>query len=449
MKYMRRKESVFLIAVILLSCATVFLAGCKKSKNENGSRPVVVIPDTISTSKIDTLLRIFARPSPADTVKDTLGMKKILGNYIVSGVVSANDESGNLYKTIYIQNATAGIVIDIDITNLITVLPVGKKIYVKCKGLYLGQYGGVTTLGMIYNGAIGRIAASELSSHLIFDSIPLNEPKADTLDVTNLASFESHISRLVVITDMTFPEAGQPFTSNGLPTTRIIADKQGNPIMLNGLNLVLYTSSYSTFANNFLPGGLGKIRGILSYYNGQYEFILRDLKDLLKFDSTGFALTIYENDFNSNPSDWVKYSVSGNGFTWDATYTVMMANGYNGSAPSDAYLISPGINLAGIQESVLSFSTYTKYIDSGIANPFEVMLSTNYSGSGDPAVATWTTVNCILPDANSSIWTSSGNISLAAYNQKVYILFHYKSSGTSGTSASIWEVDSFKVMGKY
>lgn len=47
-----------------------------------------------------------------------------------------------------------------------------------------------------------------------------------------------------------------------------------------------------------------------------------------------------------------------------------------------------------------------------------------------------------------STMTPSGNINLSAYHQKVYINFHYRSSGVTAASASKWEVDEFKVIGK-
>ena len=449
MKHCTGTNTGFIITIILFAGLSAFLSGCNKKDTNVGYIPIIYDHDTISNSKIDTLNRIFNHPSLTDTVKDTIGMKKILGNYIVSGIVAANDESGNIYKSLYIQNATAGIMIALDQVDLYTMYPVGKKIYVKCKGLYLGQAGGVIVLGMTYYGAIGRIPYTLIPTILSADTLPPTEPKADTIDVTNTSSMLNHINRLVVVTNVRFPEAGQTFATSGVITNRIIADSQENPILINGLNFVLRTSNYCTFSKEKLPYGIGKIRGILSGYNGQYELYLRNLNDLVKFSTAGVVLPVYENNFDVSPPDWITYAVSGNNFTFDPTYQMMYANGYMGTAPCDAWLISPGISLAGVTESVLSFKTWTKYTDTGLLNPFEVMISTNYSGSGDPTLATWNTVNCTLPAANSATWTSSGDISLAAYNQTVYIAFHYKSSGVGSSTASKWEVDSFKVAGKH
>jgi hypothetical protein len=126
----------------------------------------------------------------------------------------------------------------------------------------------------------------------------------------------------------------------------------------------------------------------------------------------------------------------------------MAVNGYGGDAASEDWLVSPGIDLTGVSDAVLTFKMWTKYTDGGLQNPMEVFVSTNYSGSGDPTGATWTPLACTLPAANSASWTSSGDVDLSMYHQKVYIGYRYKSSGTGSNSSSSWEMDTFKVEGE-
>ncbi len=449
MNYLSIKKSGLIFALTLLIGGAAVLNSCVK---KDFDVPPIYIPHVgfAANSKIDTLNRMYTHPSATDSVKDTLGMKKILGNYIIEGVVSANDESGNIYKNLYIQNSTAGIVLALDQTNLYTTYKVGQRIFVKCKGMFLGQYGGVTEIGWPYNGAIGRVPSAYIAEHLFADSLPGKEPVADTLDVTS-TNLVSKINKLVVVKNVNFPDAGQTFVTGAAITNRNIADATGAPIMLGGKNFILRTSNYASFSMDKLPYGVGQIRGILNSFNGQYQLYVRDITDLYKFDTTGIGpilTTIYENNFDVQPPDWVTFAKAGNNFTFDATYSVMVGNGYGGTAPDDAYLISPGIDLTSVSSPILTFKLWTKYTDTGLALPFEVLLSTNYSGSGDPTTATWTTINCTLPAANSAAWTGSGDVSLSAYHQKVYIAFHYKSSGTASATASKWEVDTFKVTGK-
>jgi hypothetical protein len=71
-------------------------------------------------------------------------------------------------------------------------------------------------------------------------------------------------------------------------------------------------------------------------------------------------------------------------------------------------------------------------------------VSTNYAGSGDPNLATWTEVFGTLDtNINTFVWTSSGLIDISSVaGNTVYIGFKY----TSTTAASAtWEVDNVRV----
>ncbi|MEO8174455.1 MAG: DUF5689 domain-containing protein, partial [Sediminibacterium sp.] len=75
------------------------------------------------------------------------GFEKILDDHIIEGIVVADDRKDNFYKSIVIQDSTAGITIRMDGTGLYNDYPVGRKIAVKLKGLWLGDYGKMIQLG--------------------------------------------------------------------------------------------------------------------------------------------------------------------------------------------------------------------------------------------------------------------------------------------------------------
>lgn len=428
---------------LLILLGFIILSSCVKKEFDE---PPIYIPTVNfkANCTLDSLKTIY--------VPDTLGtVMTIKTDIIIKGIVGANDESGNIYKTLYIQDNTGGLVLAIDQTNLYTEYKVGQRVYIKCKGLYLGQYGGVIQLGYPYNGSIGRMPAALIPTHIYRDSLPGKAPEPVLFDVAG-SNLTKLISMVVKIPDVRFPDFGQPFVVGNATTNRDIADINNEPIKIGGDNLIIRTSNYSTFAKEPLPAGVGTLQGILSYYNGQYQIYVRDLNDLVKFDTSGIGpvmTTIYQQDFDASPPDWVVQTPAGNKpWTWDSQFKCMVGNGYQGNAPAETWLISPGINLAGVTESILTFKTWTQFTDSGNPNPLQVKISTNYSGSGDPTLATWDDLPCTLPAANSKVWTSSGEISLEEFNSKVYIAYIYKSSGTTASTAAKWEVDTFKVVGK-
>jgi hypothetical protein len=73
-------------------------------------------------------------------------LDSIEDDIIIKGIVISSDQAGNIYKSLYIQDSTGGLNISLDKTNLYTIYKPGQKVYVKCKGLYLGAYGGVVQL---------------------------------------------------------------------------------------------------------------------------------------------------------------------------------------------------------------------------------------------------------------------------------------------------------------
>ena len=121
--------------------------------------------------------------------------KLIEDSIIIQGIVVANDESGNLYKKIIIQDSTAGIELALDKTSLYNEFKLGQRIFVKCKGMYIGDYNNLIQLGYLFEGAIGRLPEVFISEHLFRDSLPGTVPEAQVTELTGLNSFL--ISKLV------------------------------------------------------------------------------------------------------------------------------------------------------------------------------------------------------------------------------------------------------------
>ena len=124
-------------------------------------------------------------PGPGDpgiiantTIAALKAKHTVSGNYdvinsdvIISGIVVANDKSGNLYKELYVQDSTGGINVKLDANSLYTSYPVGRKVYIKCNGLCLSDYNRLVQLGVKANVAgspsLEGIAASLVGKYVI------------------------------------------------------------------------------------------------------------------------------------------------------------------------------------------------------------------------------------------------------------------------------------------
>jgi len=136
-----------------------------------------------------------------------------------------------------------------------------------------------------------------------------------------------------------------------------------------------------------------------------------------------WACTTFGHDRNSTST------------TANAPYGVQM-NGFvtgTGNVDNVDWLISPSLNLSAMTYPTLNFWERTTFQGPDLS----VRVSTNYSGSGDPSLATWTTINAILPAPNSNVWTKVGGLDLSAFKgSKVYVAFVY-TSNSSGAARTV------------
>ena len=66
---------------------------------------------------------------------------------LIGGQVTTSDKVGNLYKSFYIQDETAGIEIKVGQNGLYNEYRLGQWVYVQCEGLTVGDYNGMIQVG--------------------------------------------------------------------------------------------------------------------------------------------------------------------------------------------------------------------------------------------------------------------------------------------------------------
>jgi hypothetical protein len=206
----------------------------------------------------------------------------------IEGIVTSDDQAGNFYKTIVIQDATGGIEVKLDKTTIYNDYKRGQRLVILCNNLYLGNYGGLIQIGSAFteNGykQIGGIEGDILiNKHVFRKGKTLVPVTPTTFQVSTLTT--SNLSKLIQVDDVEFVRITSPENSNRLT----YADKAGGESIDHVLeicsqptvtNLVIRSSGYAKFANDTIPSLRGSITGILSYYNGTYQLIIRDLKDV-------------------------------------------------------------------------------------------------------------------------------------------------------------------------
>jgi hypothetical protein len=198
---------------------------------------------------------------------------------IIKGQVIMDDKSGNFYKTLVIQDGTAGIELKFEEGYLYTKYPVGRNVYVNCKGLLLSDYNGVLSINggtIIENGVVSTIGISSAQADKqVFkgEFDPLITPKVKK--VNELLS--SDISTLVQLDNMEFvsADANQPYAD---PVTQSTVNRTLQDC--NQAEILLRTSGFSNFAAASTPAGKGSITGVYSVFRQDQQFFIRDTNDV-------------------------------------------------------------------------------------------------------------------------------------------------------------------------
>jgi hypothetical protein len=266
MNFSKLFQTVFvaIIAVSFSSCV----------KKDFDSPPSTNVDPNVTANRTIAQIKTLADPGGA--------ILRIDDNLIISGIVNSEDRSGNIYKTIIFQDETAGISINVDMSNFYALFPTGRKIFVKCQGLYIAKVSGVIQLGVLDNSgtqpSLGRIPQGLIDTYILRGTWgnPVN-PIVVPFDslTTYHQQYENMLIRIdtvqFIASDTAKPYANAPLQQS-LP--RYLQSASGSA------QLEIYTSGYATFASALTPSSSGSITAIYIAYNSTPELIIRDLSDV-------------------------------------------------------------------------------------------------------------------------------------------------------------------------
>lgn len=272
------KKYFSIIRIFILSL-TVFLTSC-------------VQDDEYSTPDLQGKCQTLTPTKTIAEVKTAYANNTatITDDIIIEGYVSSSDESGNVYKTIYLQDApenpTQGLVVSVDAVSTYTSYPQGSKVYIKLKGLAFGKYGSVLQVG--YNNldpvtnttTFGRIPEKLVGNHLVRSCAPKVKIVPKVITLSQLAStIDPLIGALVQVNNAEFPInlLCNIYAPNGTSVDRQIVDPTRNT---PASSRVVRNSGYASFAADQLPSGNGTFIGILSKFNSTYQFYINRVSDL-------------------------------------------------------------------------------------------------------------------------------------------------------------------------
>ena len=433
---MKTNRILSLMSILFLGLIVV---SCVQDDDYNIPTLEIVEPNITANTTISIVKSMYAG-TLVDFTEASNG-----GELIIEGYVVSNDEAGNFYKVLVLQDApenpTAAIQLDIDVTALYSKYKPGRKVYVKLNGLGMTNLNGVLHIGSIEGNSVGRISATNYEDYIIRSSeITTLVPKLITPSQYN----DNMINMLVQLDNMQLSgsEVGQPYANadDTFTVNRKLKNCDDNS------ETILRNSGFASFKNELFPTGKGSIVAIFSKYNSDYQLFIRDTEDV---DFEGNRCDpLFEDTFSDGTlNKWDPYSVTGAQVWYYNTFgnpadSATMSGFSSGNQTNEDWLISKPIDMTGVTSATLTFQTVKRYA----GNDIQVFMSTNYTGGNPNTNGTWTQLTAALDtNINSwSSWTNSGDVDVsAAAGGTLFIAFKY----TSTTSASsTWEVDNVEVI---
>ena len=191
------------------------------------------------------------------------GSLTLTDNYVIKGKVISNDYYGNVYRSIYLQDASGAIEVKIGSTQLYNDFRVGQWVYVKTKGLVLGSYRFMLSLGSesedpdYNNGYIdqrsiieSQILPGEYEGMTAADTLVITSGSQlrDPEDLGRLVRFKGLKSEFKTFTSNTTDEAGSYFYADDMYPQFLM-----NDFDKNGDGIISSTDDYESYGFTSFP----------------------------------------------------------------------------------------------------------------------------------------------------------------------------------------------------
>lgn len=403
-------------------------------------------------------------------------------NNYVQGYVVSNDEAGNFFEELIIQNqanqGTSGIRVMIDVNPLFVRYSFGQLIYVKLNSLHIGISNGVLTLGIgenldkIPNPSEGDfIARSPQIEEIVATDLTFSEINSVPNNFQDEITSEGFRNVFIKLNNVQFNRnlvINNNITYAGEAEDEFDGERLLESCDESGSSIIFSTSTFADFKSLSLPAGQGSIEGILTrnFFGEVFNLVINTPEDvnfgglenrcdpdfLECTGPSGGGSAIFSENFEGfagyAAEGWTNVNVSGGSTTWitgsfsGSTYAQI--SGFNSGADEiDVWLVTPGINMDNTDGEEISFDIQTNFDNGEILS---VLVSTDFTG--DPLTATWEILDANIPSGPASgfgTFTGVGPINVSCVDGTAYFAFLYEGSDPSATTR--YHVDNIVVTG--
>lgn len=260
--------------------------------DDDFARPPMMLPETVDVEANYSITQVKNRFWATMGTPTDIGVDAETGDSMIfKGRVCSSDESGNIFKKIYVQSHDENgnqiaMAFYVNAKDMYAQLPFGQEVVVWGTGLTIGSASGVLAFGDPADKDF-YMTEERFYAHIARTGIGVPDPsKVDTTATTlahineikgNTDSLKVWQCRLVRINDVSWVEAGQPYSNEQYGTNRYLTDENGNRLMVRN-------STFTNYSTEPLPYGKGSVVGILSQFNGNLQLTMIDQEGCIDFD---------------------------------------------------------------------------------------------------------------------------------------------------------------------
>ena len=383
----------------------------------------------------------------------------------IEAYVTSSDEGGNFYKSISMMSLDGlkGFSMPVDNYNLYTEFEPGRKVTIKLdKNRYFNKQHGSTVIGSSYNAGVGRVSGVEYKNVILRSCTDVNENDIKKNLTIAAAKNDQFLNMLIEFDAVQFTDAslGKKYydatlNSFGGATNHEISDQFGNKVILR-------VSEFATFASNAVPSQNGRIRGVMTKYNSDYQFMIRTLKDVELINSRldidlyppiGGTAIVYDATLNepftsyttNNQQIFPKYindAAVGSRYWQRKVFggnTYIQMSSFGGTPEANRSLFIVPVNMT--TANTLSFKTKDGFNNGAV---LKVYYTTNYVPGTQITTATLVNITSSFTIASGTTtgyatnFTNSGTYNIpAGVTGNGFFVFEYVGNGSGGATTTM------------
>lgn len=445
--------------ILILIFAAAFSNSCVKDDFDNPNKSIPTYDLTVTK----TVAEIIASSNATVQAFDPAA------NDIIEAYVTSSDEKSNFYNSISFQTIPGdgsqpiGFSVPVNLKSFTKGFTPGRKVYIKLSGLYRAIVDGSMQIGSLYQPnptdplKVGRISENEWQNYLFPSAVQVAEDSFVRTVSLAQAATPANLNTLVELENVEFVDSSIGRTyfdidSGGGATNHSITDING------GTSRFFRVSSFAPFSTRIVPSESGLIRGVMSRFGNDYQFIIRvegdvkltlpriDVNPPVVGSAVVFSSNLNENfeSYNINTSIFPAYindpvigsrlwkvkSFNGNQF--------IEMSSFGGTPEVNRTLFYIPVNMSAA--STFSFKTLALFYTGAT---LKVYYSTDYIAGSDVNSATLTDITGNFAiSASQSAFTPSGVFEIPEnITGNGYFIFEYRGSGVTPKVTTNMQID--------